>query len=160
MKSSLIIFKYLFLFLVLTPFLTEGRIEDCFGTNQNNIGKDYKNGNFFGKINQYNKELLKTAISAMTHSCIITQKKSRVTLKLLKSKGWEAINEEGLAAKNIKDGMVEPSAGEAMWLIISQSYISIVFRGTGVKGLVRYKVKLLKNTLMDSNNFEKDKVAT
>lgn len=152
MKISKAVFIFFFVF----GMLSSGAIaktENCFASEEGKSDQEYENGKYFGSIDNYDKTLLKTAISALTHSCIVTQKESSKTFELLEEKGWNALNEQGSTAKKIEDGIIEPRAGRAYVAHNKKiNTLVVVFRGTGVKGMGQgYKLKLLKNALTDSN---------
>ena len=147
--------RLIFFFLILLAFSINGnaKSENCFALDKKDEGKKYENGNFFGSIENYDSNLIKTAMSSMTHSCMITQKEGRETFKLLTKKGWKLISEKGTPAINHSEGLIEPRAGRA-YVAYNESIntMVVVFRGTGVKGMGKgYKLKLIKNALTDSN---------
>ena len=147
--TSIIFYTFLFCISV----NGNAKVENCFAVDQKGKSQKYENGNYFGSIKNYDSDLIKTAMSAMTHSCMVTQKESRETLKLLSEKGWAPISESGLYAKTAKEGIIEPSAGRAYVAYNKKiNTLVVVFRGTGVKGMGKgYKLKLIKNALTDSN---------
>ena len=133
---NLLVSLIFYMFIVLMSVNGNAKTENCFSIDQKGRSQNYENGNYFASIKNYDFNLIKTAMSAMTHSCMITQKESRETLKLLSSRGWAPINENGLYAKTPKEGIIEPSAGRAYVAYNKKiNTLVVVFRGTGVKGI-------------------------
>ena len=153
MKISKLNLTSLFFILLIFSLKSHAKTENCFAIDKKGESHKYENGNFFGSIKNYDSTLLKTAMSAMTHSCIVTQKETSETFKLLSKKGWAPISEKGIPAKSPREGIMEPRAGRA-YVAYNKTIntMVVVFRGTGVKGMGKgYKLKLIKNALTDSN---------
>ena len=110
------------------------KIDDCFAFERSNPSAAQK-GAFFGQISAYNKALVKTSISAMSHTCNVTLEKSSKVYSNLVNRDWLVINAEGQAAKDHRRGIMDIGSG--------RSYVAhhkatntlvVVFRGTGVEG--------------------------
>ena len=134
--------------------------EDCV-SKETRSGDQEKNpeewGNFLSGTNRYDARLLNTMMSAMTHSCFVTQKESKTVMALLKKSGWKAVGSNGKPTRKVSKGNIEPGAGRAYVAYHDDLHTAVVvFRGTGVKGIGKgYKLKLLKNALTDGNLIRK-----
>jgi predicted esterase len=96
-------------------------------------------GNYFNGNSAYSSELVETLISAMTHSCFVTQKKNEWVKDFLRKSKWTLAD----------GGLMKTLAGRG-YVAYSKKLktMVVVFRGTGVKG--PHLAKLLTNALTDA----------
>ena len=97
-------------------------------------------GNYFSDSSAYGGKLVNTLISAMTHSCFVTQKKDEWAEQFLEDSKWELA----------RGGLMKTLAGRG-YVAYSKELktMVVVFRGTGVKGIYNLP-KLLANAFTDA----------
>ena len=132
----------------ITPLAHAKGKEKCLAAKTNGAGKEVEGGSFFGAINKYDKTLIKTAISAMSHSCAITQEAAAFAFDELTRRGWIFLNKNGKASERSAQGIIEAGPGRGYLAYHPKNNnLVIVFRGTGVKGA---PMKLIHNAVLDA----------
>ena len=135
-------------FLFVAPLTHAKGKEKCLAAKTNGAGKEVEGGSFFGAINKYDKTLIKTAISAMSHSCAITQEAAAFAFDELTRRGWIFLNKNGKASERSAQGIIEAGPGRGYLAYHPKNNnLVIVFRGTGVKGET---MKLIHNIILDA----------